>query len=73
MIRVLILIQLVVYVVAVMLLTLLGWIADQLSRPPVPPRANDAVRADIGLHRKSANNNTDRLETVVEAPALRVQ
>ena len=37
MIRVLILIQFVVYIVAVLLLTLLGWLADRLSRPLVPP------------------------------------
>ena len=42
----LILIQLVAYVVGVMLLLVFGWIADQLSRPPTPPRAQDEARSD---------------------------
>jgi hypothetical protein len=54
MIGVLIIVQLVVYAVAVLFLILFGWIADQLSRPPVP-RAKDAVRADNGLRKKSAS------------------
>ncbi|WP_460655369.1 hypothetical protein [Kribbella endophytica] len=42
----LILIQLVTYVVGVLLLLVFGWIADQLSRPPTPPRAQDEAHSD---------------------------
>ena len=67
---VLILIQLLVYLIAVMLLTLLGWLADKLSRPLSPPRpggafhANNEPHQQVGQQRSRPTDDGDRGESL---------